>query len=81
MSRLHSLETNPDWACLLTNVGRFSLTTPQHTLTCATHSHLLDGIALSGSRLTTFTPMHSDVWEPPIRRWVLLSPVHFGDRS
>jgi hypothetical protein len=48
----------PFWACLCllgnSQLGRFCLTTPHHTFTCVSHSHLLGGVVLSGSALTAF---------------------------
>lgn len=50
----HDLRPFPFWASLITGVGWFSMTTPQRTFTCVVHSHLLNGVTLSGSAFTAF---------------------------
>ena len=56
MQRLRNLIPVPVWASRLANVGWFCMTMPQYTFTCVTHSHLLGGIATSGSRLPPSLP-------------------------
>ena len=49
----------PFWASLSANVGWVCMTTPRRTFTDVTRSHLLGGIATSGSRLPPFLPCTS----------------------
>jgi hypothetical protein len=80
MQWLRNLIPIPVWASLLANVGWVWMTTPQHTFTGVTHSHLLGGIATSGSRLPPSLPCTPtfDNQSPAVGRCCLSTTVRVG---